>query len=76
MDLQIVKIISSLSAVTLAASIISTAESWIVVRGLEAMGRNPEQAPKLFPNIIVFVALIEAGTIYVLVTALIVLFAL
>jgi F-type H+-transporting ATPase subunit c len=44
-------------------------------KALEAMGRNPEAAPKIQSNMILTIAFVEAIAIYALVVALIILFA-
>lgn len=49
-------------------------EGYIGGRALEAMGRNPKIADKLFTNMIVAIALAESTAIYSLVVALIILF--
>jgi F-type H+-transporting ATPase subunit c len=41
----------------------------LVGRAMEALGRNPEAQPEIFPSMIVGVALAEAIGIYALVTA-------
>ncbi len=43
-------------------------------KALEAMGRNPKMADKIFTNMIVAIALAESTAIYSLVVALIILF--
>lgn len=43
-------------------------------KALEAMGRNPKMADKIFTNMIVAIALAESTAIYSLVIALIILF--
>lgn len=49
-------------------------EGYIGGKALEAMGRNPKMADKLFTNMIVAIALAESTAIYSLVIALIILF--
>lgn len=49
-------------------------EGYIGGKALEAMGRNPKMADKLFTNMIVAIALAESTAIYTLVVALIILF--
>jgi F-type H+-transporting ATPase subunit c len=49
-------------------------EGIIAGKALEAMGRNPEAADKLFPNMIVAMAVCESTGIYSLVVSLIILF--
>jgi len=43
-------------------------------KALEAMGRNPQMADKIFTNMIVAIALTESTAIYSLVISLIILF--
>ena len=43
-------------------------------KALEAMGRNPKMADKIFTNMIIAIALAESTAIYSLVIALIILF--
>lgn len=49
-------------------------EGMVGARALEAMGRNPKVADKLFTNMIVAIALAESTAIYSLVVTLIILF--
>ncbi len=49
-------------------------EGYIGGKAIEAMGRNPKIADKLFTNMIVAIALAESTAIYSLVIALIILF--
>lgn len=49
-------------------------EGMIGSRAMDAMGRNPKTADKIFTNMIVAIALTESTGIYSLVTALIILF--
>lgn len=49
-------------------------EGFVGGKALEAMGRNPKVADKLFTNMIVAIALAESTAIYSLVVALIILF--
>ncbi len=42
----------------------------LVARALDALGRNPEAQPQIFPSMMVGVALTEAIGIYALVTAI------
>lgn len=50
------------------------AEGMVASRAMEAMGRNPSGADKLFPNMIVAMAICESTGIYALVISLIILF--
>ena len=49
-------------------------EGIVAGRTLEAIGRNPSMMGKLFPNMIVAMAITESTAIYSLVIALIILF--
>lgn len=44
---------------------------WIGAKGLEAIGRNPEAAPKIQTAMILAIAFAEAIAIYALVVALV-----
>ncbi len=44
---------------------------WIGAKGMEAIGRNPEAAPKVQTAMVLAIAFAEAIAIYVLVVALI-----
>jgi F-type H+-transporting ATPase subunit c len=44
---------------------------WLVGKGLEAIGRNPEAASKIQTNMVLGIAFAEAIAIYALVVALI-----
>lgn len=52
------------------------AEGMVAAKAMEAMSRNPEMADKLFPNMIVAMAVCESTGIYALVVSLIILFVL
>jgi F-type H+-transporting ATPase subunit c len=52
------------------------AEGMVASKGLEGMSRNPETADKLFPNMVVAMAICESTGIYCLVVSLIILFVL
>lgn len=49
-------------------------EGIIAGKALEAMGRNPEVSDKIFPNMIIAMAICESTAIYSLVLSLIILF--
>jgi F-type H+-transporting ATPase subunit c len=49
-------------------------EGWIASSALQAMGRNPEIADKMFTNMLVAMAVTESTGIYALVVSLVILF--
>jgi F-type H+-transporting ATPase subunit c len=75
MDIAVVKVIMA-GVTTLFAGIMPAfAEGWVASKAMEAMGRNPEAADKLFSYMIVGQAVCESTAIYGLVISFIILFA-
>lgn len=75
MDAETIKFIAAALAIGLGAIASTTAIGKLATKAMEAIGRNPEAAPKVQPAMILATAFIEAIAIYSLVVALIILFA-
>ncbi len=71
MDAETMKLLAI--AITMGAGALAPAIAigWIGSRAMEAMGRNPEAAPKIQTGMILVAAFAEAIAIYALVMALI-----
>lgn len=74
MELEAAKVLAAGICMGLGAMGPGIGEGLIAAKALEAMGRNPEAADKLFPNMIVAMAICESTAIYSLVISLIILF--
>ncbi len=75
MDIAVVKVIMA-GVTTMSAGITpALAEGMVASKAMEAMGRNPEAADKLFSYMIVGQAVCESTAIYGLVISFIILFA-
>jgi F-type H+-transporting ATPase subunit c len=74
MELEAAKLLAAGICMGLGAMGPGIGEGLIAAKALEAMGRNPEAADKLFPNMIVAMAICESTAIYSLVISLIILF--
>jgi F-type H+-transporting ATPase subunit c len=74
MDAEAAKLVGTALAIGLGAIGPGIGLGIMASKGLEAIGRNPEAADKLLPNMILFGAFIEAIAIYALVIALIIKF--
>lgn len=74
MDVQAFKYLAAGLCMGIGAVGSAIGEGYIGGKALEAMGRNPKMADKLFTNMIVAIALAESTAIYSLVIALIILF--
>ncbi len=75
MELESAKVLAAGLAVGLGAIGPAIGEGMIGAKALEAMGRNPEMADKLFTNMLVAMAIAESTAIYALLIAFIILFA-
>lgn len=75
MDITVVKVIVAGVTTLLAGITPAFAEGWVASKAMEAMGRNPEAADKLFSYMVVGQAICESTAIYGLVIAFVILFA-
>ena len=71
MDAEVVKSLAPALTIALGAIAPAMGIAMIASKGLEAMGRNPEAADKIQPNLILTCAFVEAIAVYALVIALI-----
>lgn len=74
MDIEEVKLWATAAAIAIGAFGPAIAIGWIGSKASEAIGRNPEAAPKIQTAMILAIAFAEAVAIYALVIALIVKF--
>jgi len=74
MDPLIIKDLASAIAIALGVTAPAIAIGKIGAKAMEAIGRNPEAAPKIQTGMILSIAFAEAVAIYVLVVALIIKF--
>jgi F-type H+-transporting ATPase subunit c len=74
MELEAIKVISAALCMCIGGIIPTWAEGTVAAKGIEGMARNPEAIDKLFPNMVVAMAICESVAIYCLVTSLIILF--
>ncbi len=71
MELEVVKIWGPAAAIALGTIVPALSIGWIGSKGVEAIGRNPEAAPKIQTAMILAIAFAEAIAIYALVIALV-----
>jgi F-type H+-transporting ATPase subunit c len=71
MSLEVVKTWGPAIAIALGTMLPALAIGWIGAKGVEAIGRNPEAAPKVQTAMILAIAFAEAIAIYALVVALV-----
>lgn len=71
MELEAVKIWGPAVAIAFGTMIPALSIGWIGAKGLEAIGRNPEAAPRIQTAMILAIAFAEAIAIYALVVALV-----
>lgn len=74
MDIEAAKVIAAGLCMGLGAIGPAIGEGYIGGQAMQAMGRNPEMADKIFTNMVVADAIAESTGIYSLVIALIILF--
>jgi len=74
LDAQSVRLLATAFVMGLGAIGPAIAIGWIGSKGSEAIGRNPEAAPKVQTAMILAIAFAEAVAIYALVVALIIKF--
>lgn len=73
-NLDAVKSFAAAGTIAIGAIGPALAIGWLAGKGLEAIGRNPEAAPKIQTAMILAIAFAEAIAIYALVIALIIKF--
>ena len=73
-NIDIAKTVMAGATIAIGGIFPAVAIAWIGGKGLEAIGRNPEAAPKIQTAMILSVAFAEAIAIYALVLALIIKF--
>ena len=71
MDPEITRMLAVAAVMGMGTIVPALAIGWIGSKATEAMGRNPEAAPKIQTAMILAIAFAEAIAIYALVTALI-----
>jgi F-type H+-transporting ATPase subunit c len=74
MDVQTIRLLASAGAIAIGAIAPAIAIGMIGSKGADAIGRNPEAAPKIQTAMILAIAFAEAIAIYALVVALIIKF--
>ena len=74
MDIEQVKLWATAGAIAIGAIAPAISIGWIGSKSAEAIGRNPEAAPKIQTAMILAIAFGEAVAIYSLVVALIIKF--
>ncbi|OGZ02336.1 MAG: hypothetical protein A2946_02470 [Candidatus Liptonbacteria bacterium RIFCSPLOWO2_01_FULL_53_13] len=70
MEIEAVKLWAAMGAIAIGTIAPAIAIGWIGSRASDAIGRNPEAAPKIQTAMILAIAFAEAIAIYVLVIAL------
>lgn len=74
MDINAVRLIATAAVIIFGTMLPAIAIGWIGSKASEAIGRNPEAAPKIQTAMILAIAFAEAIAIYALVVALIIKF--
>lgn len=74
MEPEVVKLWATMGAIAIGTIAPAIAIGWIGSKSTEAIGRNPEAAPKIQTAMILAIAFAEAVAIYALVVALIIKF--
>jgi len=74
MDIETARVFGTAAAIAIGAIMPALAIGMIGAKGVEAIGRNPEAAPKIQTAMILAIAFAEAVAIYALVVALIIKF--
>ncbi|MGC8775745.1 MAG: ATP synthase F0 subunit C [Minisyncoccia bacterium] len=74
MELETVKIFATMGTIIVGTIAPAIAIGWIGSKASDAIGRNPEAAPKIQTAMILAIAFAEAIAIYALVVALIIKF--
>lgn len=73
-DIELIRLWATVAAIVGGTIFPAIAIAFIGSRGVEAIGRNPEAAPKVQTAMILSIAFAEAIAIYALVTALVIKF--
>jgi F-type H+-transporting ATPase subunit c len=74
METEAIRILATMGTIIIGTIAPAIAIGWIGSRASDAIGRNPEAAPKIQTAMILAIAFAEAIAIYALVTALIIKF--
>lgn len=74
LELESVKVWASALAIAIGAIAPAIAIGWIGSKGADAIGRNPEAAPRIQTAMILAIAFAEAIAIYALVVSLVIKF--
>ena len=74
MDIETVRLWATMGTIAVGVIAPAIAIGWIGSKGADAIGRNPEAAPKVQTAMILAIAFAEAIAIYALVIALIIKF--
>ncbi len=74
MDIQTTRLLATMGAIAIGTIAPAIAIGWIGSKSADAIGRNPEAAPKIQTAMILAIAFAEAIAIYALVVALIIKF--
>ncbi|HEY4526052.1 MAG TPA: ATP synthase F0 subunit C [Candidatus Paceibacterota bacterium] len=74
MEIEAVRLLATMGAIMVGTIAPAIAIGWIGSRATDAIGRNPEAAPKIQTAMILAAAFAEAIAIYALVMALIIKF--
>ena len=74
MDIESIRLWATMGTIAVGAIAPAVAIGWIGSRSADAIGRNPEAAPKIQTAMILALAFAEAIAIYALVMALIIKF--
>lgn len=74
MELESIKILAVMGTIIIGTIAPAIAIGWIGSKASDAIGRNPEAAPKIQTAMILAIAFAEAIAIYALITALIIKF--
>ena len=74
MDVESIRLLATMGAIALGTTAPAIAIGWIGSKAVDAIGRNPEAAPRIQTAMILAIAFAEAVAIYGLVVALIIKF--
>lgn len=74
MDAESIKLLSAAIAIAVGCTGPAIAQGMMVSRAMESFGRNPEIQDKVFPKMVIAMAITESLAIYSLVIALLILF--
>ncbi|MBM3261044.1 ATP synthase F0 subunit C [Candidatus Kaiserbacteria bacterium] len=74
MDIEAIKVIGTALIATFGILGPAIAIGWIGSKGMDAMGRNPDAAGKIAPNMVLAIAFAEALGILALVVAFVIMF--